>query len=753
MSTPERFRLEISGAVQGVGFRPHVFRLASEKNLAGWVGNSSAGLTVEIEGPADACADFLHAIRSAPPPNASVHDINVSRCRLEGAAHFVIRASTLEPGDAATEILPDLATCPDCIREIFDPANRRYLYPFTNCTQCGPRFSIIKSLPWDRENTTMRGYAMCAACRSEFDSPGDRRFHAQPNACAECGPTLAFTDEHGSEHAIDEEALERAAAAIEAGQIVAVKGIGGFQLIADARSTAAIATLRERKHRPGKPFALMMPDVETVRYHCELSALEEQLLTSVRAPIVLLQRRSRSTLPAQLAPGNPNLGVMLPCSPLHHLLIRRIGFPVIATSGNISNEPLCIENKEVFDRLAGVADAFLIHDRPIARPVDDSVVRAAADRELVLRLARGYAPISLGGAMPPVLATGGDQKAALAVAGSFGIRCGQHLGELGSEPAQRVFAEQCREFPDLCGVRATAVACDLHPDYHGTRWAEGSDLPMIRVQHHHAHIAACLAEHGITTEVLGVSWDGTGYGEDGTVWGGEFLLATQEEFQRIAHLRTFRLPGGDLAVRQPRYAALGLLEEIGVSVADTPLAVAFTAEELAVARTQIERDIKAPRTSSAGRLFDAVAALLGLRLRNEFEAQAAMDLEFTASIAKGEAKLARMRIGDDGVVDWAPVIRSLLEAIQSGAAVSAIAAEFIVVMSESIVELARRTGKSTIALSGGCFQNVRLLEITVARLRAGGFTPAWPQRLPPNDGGLGLGQAVVAAARLRNQVS
>jgi len=749
MSARERHRLAITGAVQGVGFRPFVHRLAHELKLAGQAGNTRAGLVIEIEGTAEACADFLRRLRSESPPHAMVRDIAAVRLPLQGGDDFVILKSSIEETGVTAEILPDLATCAACVSEIFDPTNRRHAYPFTNCTQCGPRFSIVLALPYDRERTTMRGFPMCAACREEYESPGDRRFHAQPNACPTCGPQLAFADAEGRVLATREEALEQAALAIEMGQIVALKGIGGFQLLADARSIEAVRTLRTRKHRPAKPLAVMMPDVEFVRAHCQASPLEEELLSSPRAPIVILRRHS-ADLPDLIAPDNPMLGVMLPSSPLHHLLLRRLGFPVIATSGNVSGEPLCIENEEAFQRLRGIADAFLVHDRPIARPVDDSVLRVALGRELVLRCARGWAPLTLSGIFPSVLALGGDQKSALAVSGPFGIRCGQHLGDLETEAAQQSFLDQCRDFPMLCGVQPLAVACDLHPGYHSTRLAAELGLPVIAVQHHHAHIAACLAEHDVHEKVLGVAWDGTGYGTDGTIWGGEFLLATRSDFKRIAHLRPFPLPGGERAIRQPRLAALGLLHEADIAVAETPLAAAFTREELAIARTQIERRLNTPLTSSIGRLFDAVAALLGLRLQNEFEGQAAMDIEFAADQAPGSPAPYPLDCGPSGSLDWAPMIRTMLEDLKNSIPVPVIAARFIETLADAILLIARSAQKRTVVLSGGCFQNVLLLETTVARLRADGFTPLWSCRLPPNDGGLAAGQAVVAVARLHD---
>lgn len=747
MAGVQRHQLRITGRVQGVGFRPLVHRLAAELRLAGHAFNTSSRLEVEIEGEAEACAEFLRRVRCETPPHAEVRDIAVADMALRGGAEFRILESSHEDSAATAEIMPDLAPCPACLNDIFAPTNRRHGYPFTNCTQCGPRFSIVLAMPYDRERTTMRGFPMCAPCHEEYASPGDRRFHAQANACPQCGPQLAFADAAGRVLATRAEALERAARSIEAGQIIAVKGVGGFQLIADARAADAVRTLRTRKHRPAKPLALMMPDLGNVCVHAGLSPIEGELLCSPNAPIVILRRRS-DALPDLIAPGNPTLGVMLPSSPLHHLLMRRLGFPVIATSGNVSGEPLCTDNDEAFQRLRGIADAFLVHDRPIARPVDDSVVRVTLGRELTLRCARGYAPLSLPGSFAPVLAVGGDQKTALAVSGPFGIRCGQHLGDLETESGQQSFRDQCRDFPALFSIKPDSVACDAHPDYHSNRLAAELGAPVMRVQHHHAHIAACLAEHDVHDEVLGVAWDGTGYGTDGTIWGGEFLLATRRDFRRIAHLRPFPLPGGERAIRQPRYAALGLLHEAGISIEDTPIAAAFTGEELAIARTQIEHRLHAPFTSSVGRLFDAFSALLRLRWHSEFEGQAAMEVEFAAEKSTGVPTPYPMDFDGNEALDWSIMIRTILDDLRHAVPVAGIAARFIETLADAILRVARSAQKKTVVLNGGCFQNLLLLETTVARLRAGGFTPLWPLRLPPNDGGLATGQAVVAAARL-----
>jgi hydrogenase maturation protein HypF len=747
---PERHRIDLAGTVQGVGFRPFVFRLATELGLGGWAANSPSGLTVEIEGPPAACAAFLERLRAEAPPHAVLRSLRRSPLPAQGERGFTVRASSIDTPSSA-DILPDLATCADCLRELFDPADRRYRYPFTNCTRCGPRYSILLSLPYDRDRTTMRRFPMCPACRAEYESPVNRRFHAEPIACPDCGPRLRFFADSGTG---PKDPVEAAARAIESGQIVAVQGLGGFHLFADARDAEAIRRLRERKRRPAKPLAVMMPDLAETRRHVLVSPSEETLLTSDRAPIVLLRRRpdAPDPLPDALAPGNPRLGVLLPYTPPHHLLLRRLGFPVVATSGNLAEEPICTDPAEAVPRLGNLADAFLVHDRPIARAADDSVVREACGGVLVLRLGRGLAPLCIvpGTALPlpVVLAIGGDQKAALAVSGPDGVRCAPHLGDLESPLALDALEAQRQSFPRLWNLHPTAVACDLHPGYHGARAAETWDLPCRRVPHHHAHVVACLAEHGREdSEALGVAWDGTGFGPDGTIWGGEFLHVSAEGGHRIAWLRPFPLPGGELAVRQPRRAALGLLHELGIAPDDTPLADAFSASEHALLRTQLERRVHAPFASSAGRLFDAVAALLGLRRHNDFEGQAAADLESAADPADPEPVLAPLVLRGS-TLDWEPLIRSLLEARHRGVPVPVLAASFHFALAEGIVAVARSRGIPRVALAGGCFQNVLLLELAVANLRAAGFDVLWPQRLPPNDGGLALGQAILASRLL-----
>jgi hydrogenase maturation protein HypF len=754
----ERLRVAIRGAVQGVGFRPFVHRLARELSLDGWVMNSPQGVFLELEGNRGLLERALAGLRTNPPPRAVVQSVEATWLDPVPHAGFQIRESRGD-GTASTLVMPDLAVCPECLSDIADPDNRRYRYPFTNCTNCGPRFSIIRRLPYDRANTSMRDFTMCPACRREYEDPADRRFHAQPIACPVCGPQLALWSRTGETIAAKDEALAAAAVAVRRGLIVALKGLGGFQLIVDAANEPAVAALRERKHREEKPFALMYPRLDEVELACEVSDGEARLLLSPEAPILLLKRRFQiaDRIADGVAPSNPYLAVMLPYTPLHHLLMTAIDRPVVATSGNIAEEPMCIDEADAISRLGGIADLFLVHDRPIVRHVDDSIVRMMAGRELVMRRARGYAPlpVHLGEDAPPIVAVGGHQKNTIAVAVGHNAFISQHIGDLESKASTDAFLEVIESLEGLYRAAPQMVAADLHPDYVSTKYAYSLGLPVVQVQHHFAHVTSCMTENDLDGPVLGVSWDGTGYGLDGTVWGGEFLLATStNSFTRVACLRPFRLPGAERAVREPRRSALGVLYAMkGDAAADSELiARAFSAVERKLLVQLLARGEMAPITTSAGRLFDAVAALTGLKQKAGFEGQAAMLLEhaiddtekdsYPFAISYDTAKFAPRSPWQlpDYVVDWEPLIAAILHDLAAGTSTGIIAARFHNALADAIVAVAVRVGERQVVLTGGCFQNRALTERAIDRLRAAGFRPYWHQRVPPNDGGLSLGQ-------------
>ncbi|MCC7517848.1 MAG: carbamoyltransferase HypF [Verrucomicrobiae bacterium] len=781
-SVAVRLRLAIRGAVQGVGFRPFVFRQATARDLAGFVRNTPRGVLLEVEGTAEAVASFRETLTKDPPPRARIQGSEMWVLAPRGAQGFVIEASE-EAGERSPFVLPDIAPCADCLREIFDPENRRHRYPFTNCTNCGPRFTIIEELPYDRAKTTMRKFAMCPACRAEYENPSDRRFHAQPNACPACGPQLALWDRKKRVTVARDVALRAAAAAVREGRIVAVKGVGGFHLVCDARNDEAVRRLRKRKRREEKPFAVMVTDLAAIRALVEVSAEEARLLASPEAPIVLLRRKS--SIPKDqglateersgsaghgawglcdaVAPRNPRLGLMLPSSPLHHLLCRELGFPLVATSGNLSDEPICADEHEAFDRLRGIADAFLVHNRSIVRHADDSLLRVVEGREMMLRRARGYAPMPLplnpGGdrlSSPPpapiVLGVGAHLKNAICLARGTEAIVSQHLGDMDTPESRAAFERAVRDVQRLHQTPAKQVACDLHPDYATTAFAKSFGLPVTGVQHHLAHALACLAENEVEGPALAVVWDGTGYGTDGTVWGGEFLRVEGAVWERVARLRRFRLPGGDAAAREPRRSALGLLAEIGAK--SEAVERAFSEEERRVIATMLERGVNAPWTTSAGRLFDAVAAILDLRQRHAYEAQAAIELEWAAEEGAGAkaypirlaAPERRERNGKLRILDWQPTIEAALDDFAKRRSVAEIAAAFHAALAAGILAVARAAGERRVALTGGCFQNGFLLSLCARTLAAEGFCVLVHQRLPPNDGGIAYGQ-VVATAR------
>jgi hydrogenase maturation protein HypF len=779
--TPDADRiLAITGTVQGVGFRPFVARLATRLGVCGWVRNDGRGVTIRACASTAVLDDFTARLRSEAPPAARIAavtllpDPEIERAATTPHPGFVIVPSVSFDTGPTAAVTPDLALCENCRRELSDLSNRRHAYPFINCTNCGPRYSILRELPYDRPHTTMAGFQMCPECRREYDDPADRRYHAQPNACPVCGPQVALLDAAGQPLASRDAAITMAAEALCAGRIVAVKGLGGFHLMVDAANEAAVGELRRRKQREEKPLAVMFPSLGSLQAAALLEGDDIRWLTSDAAPIVLVRRRpaavaasagelrppSFSALAAAVAPGNPWIGALLPYTPLHVLLLEKVGRAVVATSGNLSEEPLCTDNDEARRRLAAIADLFLVHDRPIARPVDDSVVRRAAGTRIVLRRARGFAPSPFAlppdaAAPEPLLCVGGHLKNTVAVTAGRNVVLSPHIGDLSNPVSMDAFRRTVALLGSLYGTRFSRVVCDAHPDYASTRFAQSLGLPVITVQHHLAHVLACLLEHGGGPErVLGVAWDGTGYGPDGTVWGGEFIVLDRQArtAQRVASLLPFRLPGGEAAVREPRRSALGLLHETFARDPSHPAQLAhslgFSESEIAVLLALLGRGIQAPLTTSVGRLFDGVAALLGLRQRCSFEGQAAMEVEFAADAAEQEEAGLIMPIIALGErqfwqIDWRPVVAEILAAktsVQPGL----LAARFQTGLARSIRDVAVRVGIGTVVLSGGCFQNARLLGETGKALRAADLNVLCHRDLPPNDGGLAAGQALGA---------
>lgn len=746
-----RVRITIRGAVQGVGFRPFVYRQAVNLGLSGWVSNANDGVHIEAEGRKSDLDEFLIRLSQERPRHASIHSFEYSFLDSRGFEGFEIRSSDDSAAKMAV-VLPDIATCADCLREMFDPNDRRYLYPFINCTNCGPRFTIVEKLPYDRANTTMRSFTMCERCRAEYENPADRRFHAQPTACPDCGPQLELWDDTGMRLSDHEDPIQPAAEALKRGKIVAVKGLGGFHLMTDAANESAVARLRLLKRREEKPFALMAPSLESVKKLCHVNALEERALVAPECPIVLLQRRDGDAIASSVAPDNPYLGVMLPYTPLHHLLLSAAGGPLVATSGNRSEEPIAIDEQDALHRLFGIADLFLVHNRPIRRHADDSIVRVLLGSEQVLRRARGYAPLPIVlnsddamGVEVSALSVGGHLKNTIALTVGSKVFVSQHVGDLETKEAFNAFRQVIDDFENLYEASPAIVAGDSHPDYlsgkYGGDLADSRHLRFERVQHHCAHVLSCMADNEVGAPALGVAWDGTGYGADGTVWGGEFLVAANGgEFRRAAHFRTFPLPGGDGAIKKPRHAATGLLFEILGSEA-------FDGSAAPILRQMLEKKVRCPRTSSVGRLFDAVAALIGMCDEAGFEGQAAMALEFAVAPNVAASYEYAVEPGYPSIVDWEPMIHQMLSELKFGIDRGIIAARFHNTLARIVVDVAQRIGEKRVLLTGGCFQNRYLTERAVEGLRRAGFSAYWHQRVPPNDGGLSLGQAVAIRAR------
>jgi hydrogenase maturation protein HypF len=748
-----RCSIRVRGAVQGVGFRPAVYRLARSRNLSGFVLNDGRGVLVEVEGTAAEVRSFPDALRASAPPLARIEAMEVERLSARGERGFRVAASA-GPDGALAAIPPDAATCDACLRELLDPRDRRYRYPFVNCTDCGPRYTIVRELPYDRARTTMAAFRLCRACRGEYEDPASRRFHAEPNACPACGPRLTF-EAPGAAPAAGEEALRSAVSALRAGAIVAVKGLGGWQLAADAADEGAVRRLRARKRRPHKALAVMARDLATAARVAEVDAAAAALLRSRARPIVVLPARAGAGLAPGIAPGLREVGLMLPYTPLHHLLLLEGPPLLVMTSGNASDEPIARTDREARAVLSSIADAFLGHDREIHGRADDSVVRAVPAGAIPVRRARGFVPdpIALLDAGRPVLAVGAELKSTVCLTRAGQAHLSPHVGDLSSVAARRFFEEVIAKLSALLGVRPAAVAHDLHPDYASTRWALASGLPRIAVQHHHAHVASCLAEHGRAGPVLGVAFDGTGCGPSGEAWGGEILLADLAGFRRLAHLRPIALPGGEAAIRAPwRLACAALLD------AGEPLDLVRGADpaRIEAVRRLVEGGVSSPRATGAGRWFDAVSALCGVRTEVSYEGQAAAELEALAAPRTCEPYAFALAPGAGGdEADLRPTVRAIAAELRGGVPVEAISGRFHETLAHVVVAACRRgreaSGVSLVALTGGCFQNRRLLERCAALLGGAGFEVLVHRAVPPNDGGVALGQAAVAAHRLARE--
>ena len=759
-SAPERLRIRAEGIVQGVGFRPHVHRIATELDLGGFVLNDSRGVLVEVEGrPADVQA-FARRLADEAPPAAAIERLIREPLEPVGERRFAILASDAG-GEADAAVSPDLATCDQCLAELFDPADRRHRYPFINCTNCGPRFTIVRGVPYDRPRTTMAGFEMCAACRAEYEDPSNRRFHAQPNACPECGPRARLVDRDGLELDAEADPLAAATALLVGGAIVAIKGIGGYHLACAAADERAVAELRARKHRDQKPLALLVADLAAARELVELSASEQELLLSDRRPIVVARRRPGARVSADVAPRSRDLGVMLPYSPLHHLIAAAVRAPLVLTSGNVADEPIAFTDDDALERLGPIADALLVHDRPIETRTDDSVVRSLGSgrpEPLLIRRSRGYAPSAL--ELPldaePVLGCGAELKNTFCLARGRHAWVSHHIGDLKNWETLSAYERGIAHFERLFAVTPAVVAHDLHPDYLATRHAlERAGVEAVAVQHHHAHLAATLAEHGVRESAVGAIFDGAGYGGDGTVWGGEILVGGLESCERAGLLLPVRLPGGDAAAREPwRMACAWLSAALATERPPRPatLAADVSAADWEGVSAIAAGGVGSPLTTSAGRLFDGVAAICGLRARVAHEGQAAAELEGLADPSVTEAYPFEPPVGGDPtILDPREAIRALTADLGWGVDVAVVAARFhnglAVAIADACARVAETRGLRRAVLSGGVFQNRLLVERASAELRTRGLEVLLPERLPPNDAQISFGQVAVAVSR------
>jgi len=777
-------KIHITGIVQGVGFRPFVYNLATRLELKGWVKNTSAGVEIEVDGEKDTLDLFVQQLRDEAPTLSRIDEFSASFRPASGFTSFDILHSESVEG-AFQPISPDVSICPDCLRELFDPNDRRYLYPFINCTHCGPRFTIIKDIPYDRPKTTMADFPMCPDCEREYKDPTDRRFHAQPVACPVCGPQVTFERLNVGTLVSSDDAIAQTRNALTKGEIVAIKGLGGFHLACDATNAQAVTKLRNRKLRVDKPFALMMPDIETIEQYCFVSDAERELLLSSARPIVLLKRKPESTIVEEVSPKQDWLGVMLPYTPLHYLLFadslhpssrEAILHPLVMTSGNLSEEPIATGNDDARKRLSKLADAFLMHNRDIHIRCDDSVVRVLEIGNLgkgklvsnsqsanlpiyPIRRSRGCSPspVKLPFDVPQILAAGSELKNTFCITNKNYAFLSHHIGDMENYETLKSFEQGVEHFERLFRVKPEAIACDMHPNYLATRYAleraERENLPVFNIQHHHAHIASCMAEHGLdgSHPVIGVSFDGTGYGDDGAIWGGEILIADYKSYQRAYHLEYFPLPGGDAAIKKPARTALALLWSLGLEWDERLDSVTeFCAEDQVILRMQLERKINTPMTSSMGRLFDAAAALAGVRQKVNYEGQAA--IEFESLVDETERGSYSFGLNQDKV-EVRSVVEALIKDVMAGVHISKISARFHNGLAESVREICMKikseTGINEVSLSGGVWQNITLLRRTLSLLENNGFRVYIHREVPTNDGGLSLGQAVIAATKMR----
>ncbi len=752
-------KIHIRGIVQGVGFRPFVYQTAVKNHLTGWVCNTSRGVEIEVFGEKEKIEIFTEELQNKPPSLSRIDEFTSKAISIDSYTQFDIIESISEPGEFIP-ISPDISICSDCLREMFDPSNRRYRYPFINCTNCGPRFSIIKNIPYDRPYTTMSRFSLCPECQKEYNDPFDRRFHAQPTACSICGPSLKFIDQYGNITETDDEVIKKARDDIQLGKILAVKGLGGYHLACDATNRQAVELLRGRKRRVDKPFALMAASMESISHYCTYSQEEKEILESRQRPIVLLKKKNDCNLPDSLAPGQNTLGFMLPYTPVHYLLMERSSnFPdvLVMTSGNFSEEPIAYEDSEAMERLSSLADSYLTNNREIHMRVDDSVMRVVDGSPVFVRRSRGFAPdpIQLPFSVDQILATGAELKNHFTFTRNRYAFVSHYIGDLDNIETIRSFEQAIAHFKELFRVHPEIIACDLHPDYFSTRYAfiisKEESLPLIQVQHHHAHLAACLVENGWDTDepVIGLSFDGTGFGTDNTIWGGEVLVGGYLGYERRFHLESFPLPGGDKAAKDPARTAISLLSKCQIEPEkDFPPVQFFNIQEMHIVQSQINQHINAPLTSSMGRLFDGIAALIGIRQRVTYEGQAAIELE---AIAYPEETGAYSFEINQGIIDYRPVIRAVVKDLRANIAAGIISARF----HNGIVNLCldigssckNETGLSIVALSGGVWQNMLLLSRVKKALLENGFTVFYHQKVPTNDACISLGQAAVAARR------